>query len=246
MGRDAVRTLIDAQKALMVAVSTGGPRIEDKQAEYTNRQREIKAALRPLGLTDPNPHDDLWAWYGYYSENFAAGSGGGYVARRNYVRELYKPVLDALDHLDERQLGTGVAEDETGWERVDSQISQLRERYATARTVEDYQAVGLLCRDIFVSLADASFDEEEHLPEGQDAPTSAKERLRLVVAGEAAGASQREVRKALNAVLDLANTVQHDRAARDRQVNSHAHLRPDLKVGPTKTERRRRNPKKNS
>jgi hypothetical protein len=54
--------------------------------------------------------------------------------------------------------------------RVDDQLGQLRERFATARTAEDFQAIGLLCRDLLISLSDATFDEDGHVAEGGDTP----------------------------------------------------------------------------
>jgi len=209
---DELRTLINQQADLMVAVATGGPRIEDKQDEYRERRRQIAGEIRRLGLEDPNPHSDLWAWYGHWTREFPAG-GGGYGARRAYVRELYGGLLDAIDSLEDRTVGSGLHEPTTGWERVDHQLAQLRERYATAETTEDAQGVGHLCREIFVSLADACFDRTKHLPEGEAAPESVSERLNAVADFAASGGSNRELRKLLKAALDFANKVQHDRDA---------------------------------
>jgi hypothetical protein len=113
-----------------------------------------------------------------------------------------------------RGLGAEIQEAETGWKRVDNQLAQLRERFATARSVEDFQALGLLCRDIFISLAEATF-ADEHLPKGEEIPGSAdaKRRLAMVVDAVAAGVPNRELRVLLKANLDLANKVQHTRAA---------------------------------
>jgi hypothetical protein len=51
---------IEAQKDLMMAVATGGPRIQEKNAEYREKRREIQSALAKFGLEDPNPYNDLW------------------------------------------------------------------------------------------------------------------------------------------------------------------------------------------
>ncbi len=69
MPGEDLRTLIDAQGALMIAIATGGPTIESRQAEYVARRAEIRGELRALRLDDPNPYRDLWAWYGHYSAN---------------------------------------------------------------------------------------------------------------------------------------------------------------------------------
>ena len=207
MDLNDLRGLIRETQRVMTEVATHKSHIDDEDAAYVERKRKIAAELRRLGLDDPNPQGDLWEWYSYWKANF-----GTYAERRTYVRALYASVLDALDHLEERDLGAGVSTEETGWERVDSQIRQLRERFATARSTEDYQAIGHLCREVFVSLAEASFVAERHA-ENREVPTGVKERLRLVVSVEAGGGEFKELRKVIHSNIDLANAIQHDRAA---------------------------------
>jgi hypothetical protein len=218
-----LRDEIEQQKALMVAVATGGPRIDQRQAEYSQRRQRIRGELHRRGLEDPNPHRDLWAWYGHWTANFSPEQGG-YRARRSYVSELYAALLDALEHLDDRTLGTELQPLETGWGRVDHQVAQLRERYATVRTIEDCQAIGLLCRDVLRSLADATF-RDGLVPQAQvPAPADAVARLGYVVDAYAPGAGSREIRKMVKAHLDLANAVQHDQDAtlRDATIAAEA------------------------
>lgn len=45
--------LIEAQIDLMIAVATGGPRIQDKNDEYKDRQEQIRGSLQALGKRDP-------------------------------------------------------------------------------------------------------------------------------------------------------------------------------------------------
>jgi hypothetical protein len=127
---------------------------------------------------------------------------------------MYEPLYAQLDSLAEKDVGTRLEEeDRTGWERVDDQIVQLRQRYRVALTVEDFQAVGLLCRDVFVSLAEAIFDAARHTAEGEEAPTAIRDQLFAVIEHEAAGAANRELRALQKAAIDYANKVQHDRSA---------------------------------
>jgi hypothetical protein len=204
-----VRSAIEQQAALMVAVATGGPQINTVQQEYTERRDEVQQDLQRLGLDDPNPFRDLWAWYGYYSQNLPR-----WHERRTYISELYEPLYVQLDGLAEQGIGTRLdEEDRTGWERVDDQIVQLRQRYLVALTVEDFQAIGLLCRDVFVSLAEAIFEPDRHSRAGEEPPTALRDQLFAVIEHEAPGAANRELRALLKASIDYANKVQHDRAA---------------------------------
>lgn len=194
----------------MSDVATGGKRILDGNDEYKERRSTIRAELHRRGLEDPNRFGDLWGWHAYWSEHLPT-----YASRRVFVSEMYQPLLDSLEQLGERELGTGLQPAQTGWVAVDSQLGQLRERYARAETTDDYKAVGLLCRDIFLSVAKETFSEDEHLPRGGTLPGSADAvaRLNLVVDALAPGQSNREVRKVIKATVDLANKVQHDQSA---------------------------------
>lgn len=141
---------------MMTAVATGGPSIQDVDREYQDRRRRVRALLRQLGLEDPNPHLDLWAWYGKWSREF-----GTYAERRSYVREMYRPLLEGIDERSKGAVGSELPGSELpGRPAVDGQVTQLGIRLASAATPEDQQAVGLLCRDIMISLAQAAHDAD--------------------------------------------------------------------------------------
>lgn len=192
----------------MVKVATYEVEIKDVQADYKGRRRAIAAELKRRGLEDPNPFADLWDWYEHWKETMPT-----WVARRSYVRRLYQGLHDAIDNLPAREIGSGLGDAPTGWERVDEQEAQLRERCATARTVDDFKGIGHLCREVFVSLASACFDPARHWSKDEEPPTGVKERLDAAVEKAAAGSENKKMRKALKAHLDAANALQHDQAA---------------------------------
>jgi hypothetical protein len=164
---DRLRAEIDYETAMLIGVATRDIAIEDASSDYKRRRRFIRQGLRSLGLDDPNQWPELWSWYGFYKEREELGT---YQARREYIIRRYQPLLTALERLEERQLGTGIDAPETGWTEVDAETRQLRQRYATAQTPEDFRAVGLLCRDILISLGDVVFDPDRHLPMDQPMP----------------------------------------------------------------------------
>ena len=60
-----------------------------------------------------------------------------------------KPIFAA------QQVGrVAVFEEPTGWQKVDRQLQEVRLRLDTAETEEQYQAVGLLCREVLISVDD--------------------------------------------------------------------------------------------
>ena len=86
--------LLEEQKRLLIAVATGGPRIQEKEAEYIARRNKIRNSLGELSLHDPVPFEDLWQWYGKWSD----GSLPSYQSRRQYMAELFQPVINALEN----------------------------------------------------------------------------------------------------------------------------------------------------
>jgi hypothetical protein len=207
---DRLRADIDAEIQTLIDVARNEVGIRGANNEYKSRRRRIRAELREAGLDDPNPWPDLWRWYGHYSGD---GSLGTYQARRELVLESYQPLLDSLEGLEERRLGTGISVPATGWTEVDRQVAALHTSYARAHTPEEYRQVGLLCRDIFVSLGHVVFDGAKHLPPGKDPPRGddAKNRLELAVLAEYGGGPNEKLRALVRSTWDFAQPIVHDR-----------------------------------
>jgi hypothetical protein len=212
LGEPKMKKLIQAQKALMIAVATGGPRIKDVNKEYEERRLEIKEALARLSTDDPNPYLDLWTWYGKWSN----GSLPTYRSRRTYISSLYQPLLDAL------QLSTKekpiVLPEPTGWARVDRNVDKIVQALETASNEEDFQAIGLLCREAMISLAQAVYDPKHHASVDGITPseTDAKRMLESYIAKELSGSLNEAQRKFTRALYDLAVELQHRRTAEFR------------------------------
>lgn len=202
--------MIDAQRDLMIAVATGGPRIDDVNREYIDRRSLIRRELRLRGISDPNPHADLWAWYGRWS----AGDMPRWALRREYVAAIYHTTLEQLRSSAESS-ATEVFDAPTGWGRVDRNVYEVRRHLEQASTEEQCQAVGLLCRETLISLAQIVYDSERHAPvDGVDpSSTDAARMLEGFISVELAGGHNESVRRHAKAALSLANALQHDRTA---------------------------------
>lgn len=211
----SVIQLIELQKSLMIAVATGGPRIQLKNEEYKSRRIEILSRLRNLGIQDPNPYSDLWSWYGKWSD----GSLPNYQSRRDHVTTIYQAILDNLLLLSQRQQGRQMVEP-TGWARVDRNIEKIIQALAGAQNEEDFQGVGLLCREAIISLAQAVYDPELHesIDGVQPSETDAKRMLESYIAKELPGRSNEELRKYVKDAYQLAVVLQHRRNANFREA----------------------------
>jgi hypothetical protein len=201
---------IEIQKGVMISVATGGPKINEKNQEYKDRRIRLQLFLKKRGLPDPNPYDDLWAWYGKWS----SGDLPNYQSRRVYIAGLYKTLVEnlSISNLEKRY---EPIQEPTGWSRVDRGIDGIRIRLETATNEEEYQTVGLLCRETLISLAQAVFDPEIHKPSDNIIPSStdAYRMLEAYFSKELEGHSNENARKYAKASLKLANELQHQRTA---------------------------------
>ena len=205
---------IEAQRGLMISVATGGPKIQTVNDEYVHRRAAIADELSRRGLQDPNPHGDLWAWYGRWT----SGDMPSWSSRRVHLSGLYQGLIDQI-----RALGNAapqVFDEPTGWERVDRTVYEIRRRLEQAENEEHFQAVGLLCRETLISLAQVVFDPQRHPTEDGVAPsaTDGKRMLDAYVGAELEGGANEGVRRHAKAALTLANDLQHHRTATFRQA----------------------------
>ena len=205
--------LIEAQKDLMISVSTGGPRIQNKNEEYIKRRRLIAEKLAYLGKRDPNPFEDLWAWYGRWS----SGDLPTYKSRREYIRTVYQSLLASIAG-SESDGPSEPSREPTGWDKVDRTIDTIVNTLASARGEEEYQTIGLLCRECLISLAQAVYDPEVHRPTNSVEPseTDAYRMLEAYFSSEFSGSANEALRRHAKASLALANELQHKRTAEYR------------------------------
>ena len=171
------------QKSLMISVATGGPRIQEVDDYYRAREARIRRDL-PDGIDYANPHSDLWAWYHHWSNHL-----GGYKDRRQYIRALFNPVIEAVSS---RSRLVTLRRATTGWERVDRTLSKARTQLERSSAEEDFQTVRLICREVLISLAQAVFDPSQHptLDGVQASSTDAGRMLDAYVATVFPGASK--------------------------------------------------------
>lgn len=205
MNNDELLSTIEFLRNTMVSVSTGGPRIQDVNEQYKSAYIQVDRELRFRKIENPNKYGDLWEWYGRCS----ARDLGSWVSRRAFISELYNPLVLQIQHeISERS-------EPTGWLRVDRVVDQMQKDIAIAATEEQYQSIGLLCRETLISLAQAIYNPQQHpsLDNITPSETDAKRMLEAYIFKELEGGANDEARKYVRSALDLANKLQHDRTA---------------------------------
>lgn len=104
----------------------------------------------------------------------------------------------------------------TGWDKVDRQIEEVRQRVETAKNEEQFQTVGLLCREVLISVCEAAYDSDRHSIPGDDvkiSKTDAKRMLERILTVELEGGGNEEARVHAKATMRLALALQHKRTA---------------------------------
>ena len=138
-------------------------------------------------------------------------------ARRTFVNDLFGDLIRIVAN---QKQSAGQPDEPTGWTRLDRTVTEVRKRLASATEEEQFQAVGLLCREALISLAQAVFDPEEHrtLDGTPASPTDAKRMLDAYIATAFGGSQNGYTRKAARAAVDLAVHLQHQRTATFRSA----------------------------
>ncbi len=110
---------------------------------------------------------------------------------------------------------SAIFEEPTGWQKVDRQIHEVRTRLDTAKTEEQFQAVGLLCREVLISVAQAVFDPSRHISAdvAEVSETDSRRMLEAIFERELSGSVNEEGRAHAKAALKLAVALQHKRTA---------------------------------
>lgn len=206
---------IEKLKNLMISVSTGGAKINDVNRDYQSVYSEVDTEISSRELENLNQYSDLWEWYGRWS----SGDLPSYQSRRQFIINIYNPLIREVRN---RSIGRPpeTPEEPTGWTKVDRTIGEVRKRLTEAQNEEQYQAVGLLCREALISLAQSVYDPDRHTsPDGtQPSNTDAKRMLDAYIAAEFSGSSNENIRKHARSAIDLAVELQHRRTADFRQA----------------------------
>jgi len=210
ISNDELLKIIELQKSLMISVSTGGARIQDVNPEYQSRVLQIKEGLYERNIENTNPFNDLWEWYGKWSD----GSLPQYKDRRLYIAEMFNSLIESLKSMQNKPLNP-IFEEPTGWVRVDRSLNEIKLRLSQASNEEQFQAVGLLSRETLISLAQFVYIEDIHISNDGVKPskTDAKRMLDAYISTVLSGKSNEIIRKHAKASLDLANDLTHRRTA---------------------------------
>jgi len=113
-----------------------------------------------------------------------------------------------------------IFEQPTGWEKVDRQIQEVKVMLENASNEEQFQAVGLLCREVLITLAQTVYVQEKHglIDDVIPSDSDAKRMLQAFINTELKGSQNKKIRSHVKEAINLALALQHDRNADYRKA----------------------------
>lgn len=197
------------------AYGTGGEaELDDEQMRLAIQA--LHAVTRRLALDEFKvPFHDFTSFRSWWIKNGASGSGG-WQARRDLLSGIFDSLHDRLAHVELESLESSLVEpisphSRTGWSAVDTEISEMRRHFNSARTPQDYRAVGLDCVAVSEALSARVYDPARHLRPGEEEPPVAKtkQRIERFIEDVAPDSDNAALRKLARAVVKYAQHVKH-------------------------------------
>lgn len=181
--------------------------------------RALRLVLDRHGIEFRPPWRDFESFRSHWIAVGASGTGG-WQARRDILSEWFGPVLETLEEAEEKGFRAELAQPisprtKTGWERVDDEIDQLRLRFRSAATTQDYKDVGNRCVGVLEALSATVYDPAKHCPEGMAEPPVDKTDIRIggYLDERLPGKSNEELRGLAKKASALAHKVKHSSSA---------------------------------
>ena len=204
---------LEKLRNILIAASTGSTPGAAGSQPYQELHSKLTYELRSLGLDNPIPYEDLAEWHGKWS----SGDLPSYDSRREHIRSLVDPMIR---YLQEGPIRQEAIPEPTEWDLISRVQDKIRNSLASGSDEEDFQEIGLLCREVLITLAQTVFDADEQPPldSKQTSPTDVKGMLSRYINVELRGDTNKMARKYVKATLDLANKLQHKRTASFRDA----------------------------
>ncbi|MBA5791536.1 hypothetical protein [Flavobacterium sp. xlx-221] len=214
--KDEFVSEINYLKDIMIAVATGSKMIQDVNNEYQKKYLKFNEAMRSLGLENPNPYSQLWQWYGKWS----SGELPQYKDRRTFIGKMFEKLLKLTMESQQSEL-LNISVNLNGWDRIERSVREIKFRISQAQVEEQFQAVGLLCRDTIISLAQEVYNPEKHkiLDNIDVSRTDAKRMLDAYFSSEIPGKTNENLRRYARSSNDLANDLTHRRTATVKEAS---------------------------
>jgi hypothetical protein len=215
-GRAALKQNIEIIRNIMVSVATGGNRIQEEEERYKKLHVQAQRDCEKLNLTYNNSYSSLWDWYGKWKSDFST-----YQERRAFINDLFSPTLSYF----EENANNNIIEifvELDGWEKIKRTVAKIKLDSNIAQNEEDFQSVGLLCREVIITLGQTVYNPNIHgRTDDNGIEISKTDAVRMIgnyINVQLAGASNEELRAYAKNTNKLANRLTHERNATKKEM----------------------------
>jgi hypothetical protein len=190
--------------------TSGDQKLSDD--ELASAIQTLRAVLRRLDINLELPYRNFSSFRTYWLRN---GASNSWQARREILADQFEPLharLIRMEDLTLESLADPVSpRTSTGWSEVDEEIRELRRRFLSAQTNQDYRAIGTHCVGVLEALSRTIYDPVKHLREGEQPPPvdKSKQRLGRYVEVALPGKGNEELRGLVNKSIEFAHSVKH-------------------------------------
>lgn len=215
-GKAKLKQNIEIIKGIMVSVSTNGSRIQDEEIRYKSLHYQIQTNCKKLNIPYNNFFTSLWDWYGKWKVDFPT-----YQERRNYVKNLFEQTLVYFEESDKQEVAETLVELDN-WDKIKRTVTKIKIDSHSAVNEEDFQTIGLLCRDVIISLAQAVYNPIVHGDTHEDGTKIGNaDAVRMIgnyVNYTFGGGSNKELKGYAKTTNALANQLTHKRTATKKDM----------------------------
>lgn len=196
--------------------TSGDVRLDDQTVKIVIRTTKIVNTRN--NLTMPKlPFRDFSGFGDYWRKEGMSG-GGSWAIRRSYINDIFNPLIDEIEEKQDAiyftNLSTPVSEQTIvgDWAKLKDEITQLRNRYAVAKTPQDFSAVGTACVRIIEGISRVAYKQDIH---GDSTDTSEppvdKTNIRVgrIIEVGLGGRKNTELRSLAKASSEVAHKVKH-------------------------------------
>ncbi|UGQ41207.1 hypothetical protein [Rhodococcus aetherivorans] len=197
----------------------GGQSLDDRQMAAA--LAALRSVTQRIGIPFEPPFRNFATFKSYWLRNDGHGS---WKVRRDLLENLFGPLHKQLISLEERSfdaLAVAVSpRSTTGWSLVDEEIRELRRRFQTATTSQDYRALGTNCVGVLESLSRTVYDPALHLRDGETEPPVDKTNMRIgrYIEDTLPGPTNEDIRGLVKKAAALAHRVKHSSTATRRDA----------------------------
>lgn len=215
---ELVKALLTVLRDDFVSYGTNGSdmRLDDQSVKVV--MRAAKLVTKRNNLKEPVlPFRDFSGFGDYWRKEGMSG-GGSWSVRRSFIQDIFNPIIDTIEERQDEiyfsQLSTPVSEQPTigDWVKLKDEITQLRNRFATAKTHQDFSAVGTACVRIIEGISRVAYKQDIHGdPADTSEPPVDKTNVRIgrVIEFGLDGRKNAELRALAKSSSEVAHKVKH-------------------------------------